>query len=54
VKAGDRVQKGDELCIIEAMKMGNSVKAQREGTVREVLVAPGQAVAFGAPLLVLE
>ncbi len=36
------------------MKMGNSVKAQREGTVREVLVAPGQAVAFGAPLLVLE
>ena len=54
VKAGDRVQKGDELCVIEAMKMGNSVKAQREGTVREVLVAPGQAVAFGAPLLVLE
>jgi glutaconyl-CoA decarboxylase len=54
VKAGDRVQKGDELCVIEAMKMGNSVKAQREGTVREVLVASGQAVAFGAPLLVLE
>jgi biotin carboxyl carrier protein len=54
VKAGDRVQKGDELCVIEAMKMGNSVKAQREGTVRAVLVASGQAVAFGAPLLVLE
>jgi biotin carboxyl carrier protein len=54
VKAGDRVQKGDELCVIEAMKMGNSVKAQREGTIREVLVAPGQTVAFGAPLLVLE
>jgi glutaconyl-CoA decarboxylase len=54
VKAGDRVRKGDELCVIEAMKMGNSVKAPREGTVREVLVAPGQAVAFGAPLLVLE
>jgi glutaconyl-CoA/methylmalonyl-CoA decarboxylase subunit gamma len=54
VKAGDRVKQGDELCVIEAMKMGNSVKAQREGTVREILVVSGQVVAFGAPLLVLE
>jgi biotin carboxyl carrier protein len=53
VKAGDGVKKGDELCVIEAMKMGNSIKAQRDGVVREVLVAPGQTVAFGAPLVVL-
>ena len=54
VKAGDRVRKGDELCVIEAMKMGNSIRAQRDGIVAEVLVAPSQSVAFGAPLLVLD
>jgi len=54
VKPGDGVRKGDELCVIEAMKMGNSIRAQRDGRVREVLVAPGQAVAFGAALLVLD
>jgi biotin carboxyl carrier protein len=54
VKAGDRVGKGDELCVIEAMKMGNSIRAQRDGIVRQVLVAPGQTVAFGAALLVLD
>ena len=54
VKAGDGVRKGDELCAIEAMKMGNSIRAQRDGTVRQVLVAPGQTVAFGTPLLILD
>jgi glutaconyl-CoA/methylmalonyl-CoA decarboxylase subunit gamma len=54
VKAGDRVQRGDELCVIEAMKMGNSIRAQRAGTVRELCVAPGQTVAFAAPLVVLD
>jgi glutaconyl-CoA decarboxylase len=54
VKTGDRVRKGDELCVIEAMKMGNSIRAQRDGIVGEVLVAPSQSVAFGAPLLVLD
>ncbi|MFB3819133.1 MAG: acetyl-CoA carboxylase biotin carboxyl carrier protein subunit [Candidatus Methylomirabilales bacterium] len=44
---------GDELCVIEALKMGNSIRAQRDALVREVLVAPGQSVAFGAPLVVL-
>lgn len=53
VKAGNHVGKGDELCVIEAMKMGNSIRAQRDGIVGEVLVAPSQSVAFGAPLLVL-
>jgi glutaconyl-CoA decarboxylase len=53
VKVGDRVKKGDEICVIEAMKMGNSIKAQRDGLINEVVVAPGQTVAFGAPLVVL-
>jgi glutaconyl-CoA decarboxylase len=54
VKVGDRVKRGDELCVIEAMKMGNSVKAPRDGVVRGVPVTPGQIVAFGAPLVVLD
>ena len=53
LKVGDQVRQGDELCVIEAMKMGNSIKAPRDGIVREIPVTPGQTVAFGAPLIVL-
>ena len=54
VKAGDSVRKGEELCVIEAMKMANSIKAQRDCTVQEVLVSAGDSVPFGAPLFVIE
>ncbi len=54
VQAGQAVGRGEELCVIEAMKMGNSIKAQRAGTIREVLVSPGQTVGFGATLFVME
>ncbi|MGI5835340.1 MAG: biotin/lipoyl-containing protein [Chloroflexota bacterium] len=53
VKPGDVVKPGDELCVIEAMKMGNSIKAQRAGTIKDVLVSPGQSVGFGAPIVVI-
>jgi glutaconyl-CoA decarboxylase len=53
VQVGDRVAPGAEVCVIEALKMANSIKAQRAGAVREVLVAPGQSVGFGVPLIVL-
>ena len=53
VKVGDSVRAGDELCVIEAMKMGNSIKAQRAGTVTGVEVSAGDAVAFGATLVLL-
>ena len=53
VKPGDRVEKGDTLLVIEAMKMENEFKASAAGTVAEVRVQPGQAVNAGDVLLVI-
>jgi acetyl-CoA/propionyl-CoA carboxylase biotin carboxyl carrier protein len=53
VRIGDVVRKGDELCVIEAMKMGNSIRAQRDGTIQDVMVSAGDSVAFGSPLFVI-
>jgi len=54
VRVGDKVSAGQTLFIIEAMKTMNPVAAPRDGTVTEILVADGQPVEFGEPLLVLE
>ena len=54
VQVGDRVKKGDTLLIIEAMKVMNQILAQREGVVREVLVANGAPVEYGQALMILE
>jgi acetyl-CoA/propionyl-CoA carboxylase biotin carboxyl carrier protein len=47
VADGDEVEAGALLCIVEAMKMENEVRAHRGGTVAELSVAPGQPVATG-------
>lgn len=51
VKVGDRVSENTVVCIIEAMKVMNEVKAGISGTVAEVLANNAQPVEFGAPLL---
>lgn len=51
VQAGSQIERGDEICVLEAMKMRNSIKAARSGRVAEVMVAPGSKVAFGDPLV---
>jgi biotin carboxyl carrier protein len=51
VKAGDSVERGDEVCVLEAMKMRNSIKSPRAGQIAEVLVANGAKVAYGDPLV---
>jgi glutaconyl-CoA/methylmalonyl-CoA decarboxylase subunit gamma len=54
VKPGDKVQKGDKLLIMEAMKMENNIQAERDGVVSSVKVAAGDNVLQGAVLLEIE
>ena len=54
VQPGDRVNPGDTLLVIEAMKMQNEVKAAAEGVVAEVRVQVGQEVNAGEVLMTLE
>ena len=54
VKAGDAVKKGQALAVMEAMKMEHTIAAPADGTVAELLYAPGDQVAEGAELLKLE
>jgi len=50
VTVGDRVQKGQTLCIIEAMKIMNEIEAEIAGVVREIMVDDAQPVEFGQVL----
>ena len=54
VEEGDAVAPGQTLCILEAMKLMNEVKAEIEGVVRTIHVQNGQPVEFGQPLFDLE
>ncbi|HEY3474434.1 MAG TPA: acetyl-CoA carboxylase biotin carboxyl carrier protein subunit [Anaerolineales bacterium] len=51
VKAGDSIEAGQVILIIEAMKMKNSIRSTRSGKVTEVLVSSGQTVAHKQPLV---
>ncbi len=50
VEVGQRVNKGDTLCIIEAMKLMNEIPSEVEGTIEEVCVSNGQVVEYNQPL----
>ena len=54
VGIGDTVKEGDIVCLIEAMKTFNPVKAHRTGTVTKILVESGDPVEYGESLLVIE
>ena len=54
VDVGDKVQEGDTLCIIEAMKILNQIEADRAGTIAKILVENGQPVEYGQPLFVIQ
>lgn len=54
VKVGDRVEKGAIVCIVEAMKVMNEVKADQSGVIQEILVDNMQPVEFGTKLFRIE
>ena len=54
VAAGDQVVTGDEVCVLEAMKMQQTLRADWSGIVKTVHVQPGQQVPDGAPIVDLE
>ncbi len=52
-EVGKQVKAGDTLCIVEAMKVMNEIKADIAGIVRQVLVEEGKIVEYGQPLIAL-
>ena len=54
VKVGDKVKKGQVVCIIEAMKLMNEIEAEFDGEVVEVCLNDGDAVEYGKPLFKLK
>jgi acetyl-CoA carboxylase biotin carboxyl carrier protein len=54
VEVGQEIDENTVICIIEAMKVMNEIKAEVNGTVREILIENSQSVEFGQPLMVIE
>ncbi len=53
VKVGDPVTRGQQVAVLDAMKMHNMVGASRSGVIAEVCVEPGQAVAHGQTIVLI-
>ncbi len=54
VKVGDKVSKGQTLCIVEAMKIMNEIEAEFGGTIEEILVEDGQPIEYDQPLFIIK
>lgn len=54
VEVGAKVNEGDTICIIEAMKILNEIEADKSGTITQILGENGQAVEYGQPLFIIE
>ncbi len=54
IKPGSKVEADTTVCIIEAMKVMNEIKAEKSGVIKEILVENGQPVEYGQPLFVIE
>ncbi|MFZ6726775.1 acetyl-CoA carboxylase biotin carboxyl carrier protein [Undibacterium sp. MH2W] len=53
VDIGKQINKGDTLCIIEAMKLLNEIESDFDGVIKQILVENGQPVEYGQPLFVI-
>ena len=49
-KKGQKIKKGETICLIEAMKTFNEIKSDRDCTIKNIMVKNGEAVEFGQPL----
>jgi acetyl-CoA carboxylase biotin carboxyl carrier protein len=54
VQVGDRVNEGDTLCIIEAMKMMNQIETDVSGVIKSIRIQNGEPVEFGQTLFVID
>ena len=54
VKEGDSVTEDTTICIVEAMKVMNEIKAEKKGRISKVLISDGDTVEYGQPIFVLE
>jgi acetyl-CoA carboxylase biotin carboxyl carrier protein len=54
IKVGDKISEGQTLCLIEAMKTFNPIRAPKGGTITQILIGNGQPVEFGEALVVIE
>lgn len=54
VEIGTKVNKGDTVCIIEAMKLMNEIESEYTGTIKEIYVKDGEAVEYGSKLFRIE
>ena len=54
INIGDEVKKGDTICIVEAMKVMNEIKADQNCRIKEILVQDGMPVSYGESLFVME
>ena len=54
IKIGQSVKEGDTLLIVEAMKTMNQIPSPKSGKISRILIADGNAVEFGTPLLIIE
>jgi len=54
VEVGDRVKKGEVICIVEAMKLMNEIESETDGQIVKILVENGQPVEYGEPLFLVE
>jgi acetyl-CoA carboxylase biotin carboxyl carrier protein len=54
VKVGDKIQKGQTVCIVEAMKLFNEIESDISGTIVKVLVENASPVEYGQPLFLVD
>ena len=54
VEVGQKVKKGDVLCIIEAMKLMNEIESEFDGEIKEILVKDEETVEYGKPLFIIK